>query len=373
MRDRITLVTCGPTEHGICRFGRDLAETAQQQDFTGTVLHHNDPHLLAAVVDRVPGDTRLLHLQANDWLFTDRTHRAEEAVLDLAALLRIRRIVLSLTLHDLPQQAVSRELFLRRARSYAAMAGAAVGVVVSSEHERLLLEEAAAILGSVDGPAVVGQRMPPVEVIPLPVRTGPRNGPDDRPGHRREARAAGPVHASAPVMGVLGFIYPGKGHREVLEELASTRTPVALVAIGRPSDGHAAMLPDLIDLGRRLGIEFTSTGFVPDGALAAHLRGVAVPIAPAPHVSASASVNSWIAAGRRPLVPASRYAQELCDRMPGAVRIYEPGELCAAVESALADPSLTYLPPGFRPHPDRTEAASRYLRWLRSIAASSTR
>lgn len=363
MSDRIALVTCGPAENGICRFGRDLARTAQEQGFTGSVVHQDDPHHLAAVVDRMPEDTRLLHLQANDWLFTGRADRAAEVIVDLAALLRARGARLSLTLHDIPTQAVPRELFLRRARIYAAMITAAVTVVVSSEHERLLIDEAATVLGSLGGPGAPAAGSPPVKVIPLPI--------PHRAGDRRDGLPTASGQSSVPVLGVLGFIYPGKGHREILEELAAMNYPVTVVAIGRPSDGHAAMLPDLIDLGRRLRIAFNCTGFVPDSSLAAHLRSVTVPIAPAPQVSASASINSWIAAGRRPLVPAGRYAQELNDRMPGAVRIYRPGELCAGVESALAEPLLTYLPPGFRPYPDREEAASRYLRWLRSMEALS--
>jgi hypothetical protein len=361
VNDHIALLTCGPAEHGIARFGRELAGAACDQGFTGPVLHESDPHRLIEVVRRLPTGVRLVHLQANDWLFTDAVHRADEAMRSLAAALRTRGARLSLTLHDLPHQAVSRELFLRRAHTYAAMMAQAVSVVVSSDHERMLIEEAAAALRQIDGAGARPRRPSVVTVIPLPI-------------HRNDAIRERPtpmIGSSTPTVGILGYLYPGKGHRDVLEELSGLSTVVTVVALGRPSDGHEAMLGELLDLGHCLGVEFRCTGFVPDGELTAQLRDVSVAVAPAPQVSASGSINTWIAAGRRPLVRASRYACELDGRMPGAIAIYQPGDLRARVESALASPSTTHLPPGFRPCPDRREVAVRYLRWLRSTAAGS--
>ncbi len=360
MTDPIALVTCGPHEHGISRFGRELAETAEQNGFTGPVLHQRDPHRLAEVVARLPSNVRLVHLQVNDWLFTDSVHRADESIASFAALLRAHDVGLSLTLHDLPHGAVSRDLFLRRAGTYLSMMAAAVMVIVSSEHERLLIAEAAVALAKCDGATASGEETAAVHVIPLPVQERARCPVEIQPGR------SGP--ATPPDVVILGFLYPGKGHREVLHALAGMVPAISVSAIGRPSAGHEDLLPELVDLGFQLGVGFHCTGFVPDAELTAQLDRVSVPIAPAEHVSASASINTWIAAGRRPLLPASRYTQELQDRMPGSVRVYQPGQLRMSVESALHDPALTHLPVDFRAHPGRREVASRYLQLLRSTA-----
>ena len=168
---------------------------------------------------------------------------------------------------------------------------------------------------------------------------------------------------------MLGYLFPGKGHRDVLEELAGLSTPVTVVAIGRPSPGQEYLLDDLTALADRLGVGFRCTGYVPDADLPAELRRVTVPLAAHTRVSASGSINSWIAAGRRPLVAAGRYATELDARLPGALRIYQPGELRQAVETSIAEPDLTVLRPGLTVGPSTAEVARRYQGWLRTIAA----
>ena len=95
-----------------------------------------------------------------------------------------------------------------------------------------------------------------------------------------------------------------------------------------------------------------------------------VPLAPHTHISASGSINSWIAAGRRPLVPAGRYVAELDRRMPGAVWIYQPGELLTCIKSAVAHPERTMLPNDFPVGPTTELVAGRYLDWVREQASS---
>lgn len=358
MSDQIALVTCGPVEHGISRFGRSLAAAAREEGFTGPVVHEDRPLQLISVLDRLSAKVRLVHLQTNDWLFTDATHRAEDSIRPFARELAERGAALSLTLHDLPHRAVSPELYRRRAATYAALATEAVAVIVCSRHERLLLEEAAAATRAAFDQSPT--KMPLVEVIPLPVPEMPSvNTHDPTPTS---------CASTGPTVGILGYVYPGKGHQEVLEELAGL-ADLTVLAIGEPSDGHRAMLPELEALGLARGTGFLTTGFIPDEHLTAHLRSVTVPVAPAEQISASASINSWIAAGRRPLVMAGRYTQELQDRMPGAVTLYRKGELRAKVVGALSDPASTWLPPAFRSSPTSGEVASRYLRLLRSAAA----
>ena len=129
-----------------------------------------------------------------------------------------------------------------------------------------------------------------------------------------------------------------------------------LTALGRPSDGHADLVGQLSALG-----PLTVTGFVPDGELAARLRAASVPLAPHRAVSASGSIGSWLAAGRRPLVPDVPYTREFAERCPGALVLYD--ELAPALAAALADQASTWLPPGTPTGADLVATVAAYRRF----------
>jgi hypothetical protein len=105
------------------------------------------------------------------------------------------------------------------------------------------------------------------------------------------------------------------------------------------------------------------TGFVPEDDLIARCRAVAVPVVAHRHFSASGSLATWIAAGRRPLVADGRYPREMAALRPGTVHLVAPDRLSEAIGRALADPASTWLAADAvtRPHLDDTAAA--YLRW----------
>jgi hypothetical protein len=230
---------------------------------------------------------------------------------------------------------------------------------VSSGHERALLLDALAGGAGMDHRAAApGAEATDVDVIPLPI-----DGAE--PAARRRSRTD-PV----PTIGIFGYLYPGKGHREVLEELSGMRPTVTVVAIGRPSERHEDLLPELLSIAERGGIGFRCTGYVAETQVVTQLRDVRIPLAPHTHVSASGSINSWIAAGRRPLVPAGRYVDELDRRLPGSVCVYQPGDLRWAVERAIANPETTWLPAGFSAGPTTMQVASNYLEWLRRRASA---
>ncbi|SDP38881.1 hypothetical protein SAMN04515671_4000 [Nakamurella panacisegetis] len=355
MEDPVAFVSCGPSENGIVRFGRDLVHAARSVGFGGVARHEPDPLRLDELVGHLPPGITWVHLQINDWLLRDGRTAPEERLASFAAAVRAAGAGLSLTLHDLPHPAVGPELFRRRALTYARMCAEAVAVVVSSEHERRLLADALAVAAEV-GVVTPGR---PTTVIRLPV-------PSPVAGH--DAPSA--PECSAGSVGILGFVYPGKGHDDVLAELgdrAGPAPPLTVVAIGRPSPGHEDMPAELAARAARLGLGFRCTGYVPDEQLAGYLRAVAVPVAPAARMSASASINSWIAAGRRPLVRDNRYSREFEAANPGAIRRYARGGLGTAVEQARARPASTWLPETFRGEPDAAAAAAQYLRFVRDL------
>ena len=86
-------------------------------------------------------------------------------------------------------------------------------------------------------------------------------------------------------------------------------------------------------------------------ALAAAIRRVDVPVVPATAPSASASLATWIAHGRRPLTADSAYADELVAASPELVTSYPPHDarLLAAAISAGAGRSVLDRPVGADP------------------------
>ncbi|MEO7746382.1 MAG: hypothetical protein ABIV05_09175, partial [Actinomycetota bacterium] len=185
-------------------------------------------------------------------------------------------------------------------------------------------------------------------VVPLPIDAEPP--------------ASGDRPARTPDVGLLGFVYPGKGHLEVLEALDTLPPDVGVLVLGRASDGHEDLLDELADRAREVGRRWCVTGYLPDAELAHRLRAVAVPVAAHRHLSASGSIGTWLAAGRRPLVPRGRYVDELARRLPGALTVYD--DLPAALRRAVADPASTWLAPGTPIGPSTAEVARRYAEVL---------
>ena len=315
----------GPATHGVTRLALQLAAGESTTRVDRPLVPADVGWLLAAL------PSSGTHAHVTDRLFGAGPAEAADVVTALAA------TPLSVTLHDLPQESDGADSMRRRAACYAAVARVARRVVVSSEHERLLLEECFALTGArADDPDVA--------VVPLPV---------DRAGDHPVGAAATP-----PDVGVLGFVYPGKGHAEVLAALTDLDPDVGLLVLGAPSPGHQDVVDALVGSARALGRRLVVTGYLPDAELAHRLTSVAVPVAAHRHVSASGSINSWLCAGRRPLVSRSRYTVELAGRLPGALTLYD--DLPVALRRALAEPSSTWLVPGTPLGPGVAEVAGRY-------------
>ncbi|MTD14608.1 hypothetical protein GIS00_11710 [Nakamurella sp. YIM 132087] len=321
----------GEPEHAISALARTIGAAAG-----GPVAGTMDPHRLRAVVASLDPDVRTAHLHTNDWLFRRSGADAPAVVEAVAGDLHTRGRQLTLTLHDLPHPGAHQ--YEERAADYARMAAAAAAVVVSSDHEKTLLTRAAPQLRT------------PVHVVPLPVDVEPTGEP---------------VASEPAEIGVLGFLFPGKGHAELIDEVAGSGWRI--LALGRPSDGQEYLADALRERADGRGVSFRITGWIPEADLVRRLRAVRVPVAPHTEVSASGSINSWIAAGRRPLVAAGPYTRELERRVPGAVRLYEPGTLVTEVRAALAQPDTTWWGPDVAPGPATAEVAARYRSLLQDL------
>lgn len=324
----------GGSRHGVTRFGTDLAAAVAA---LGAAAVH-DARCTAGVPAPDVGRDTITHLQFTDNVWGSDATAAAQAFAKTVAPLRGPVVV---TLHDLPDPADDAARWARRARAYGVVARAADQVVVCSQHEAQRLRLAA-------------RGSDPV-VIPNPL-------PGLTPGGDAPAGPARPDGRACATVGVLGWIFPGKGHGEVLQGLAG-RGHLHVVALGAVAPGHQTQRQALTRRARAAGLAFSTTGWLDEDRQLQLVRAVDVPVAPHPRPSASGSMLAWIAAGRRPLVRRSPYAEELAARAPGAVVLYDRGALGGAVDAALDTPRTTWAEVG-APHHDElapATAASRHL------------
>jgi glycosyltransferase involved in cell wall biosynthesis len=171
---------------------------------------------------------------------------------------------------------------------------------------------------------------------------------------------------------VLGFLYPGKGLEHVIDaagRVVARGRDVEVVNVGGVSTGHEGLVEELALRARLAGTRFSVTGYVPERDLVDVLRDVDVPVAAHLHVSASGSINTWIALGRRPIVLAGAYTRELAARMPGAVTIADDvAALGPAIERAVESPDSTWLGDDVQVGPSWSESAAAHEAVLRSIS-----
>ncbi len=312
----------GDPHHGVARYAAEIAEA------TGCAVWRDLDRAQAA-------KPRRLHLHFSDRLWVADPAAAARRVAALA-----RRHPLTVTLHDLPQPSDGPDSQRRRADCYRQVIAAARGVVCNSHWE-------SGLVAALPATRVAARSA----VIPLPV---------DR------AAADGPLPCRREI-GLIGFVYPGKGHAQAIDAAAALATagepPIAVVALGGVSAGHATTAEQLSAHARRRGVPFSITGYLTDEALLGRVRQALVPVAAHRHLSASGSIGSWLAAGRRPLVADSSYAREIDQLRPGTIRRYPPDQLAAAITGALADPPSTWLAPDTELAPGRTEVGAAYLDW----------
>ena len=317
-----THLLLGPPRHGVRVVARQLAET----------VHAPRTESWADSAGRSS-----VHLHLNETLI-----RHDDGLAALARLAERTRV--TVTLHDLPQ-ASDGPAFERRCVTYRRVLRLVHGWAVSSEHERELVHE---------------HLQPPGEglVAPLPVI-------------RPAAARGGPLVEDltrAPTAAVLGFVYPDKGHRELIAaaaELGPDHAPHVL-ALGTPAPGHDELVGVLATQAREAGVRFTVTGYLDEATKAALLARVSVAVCGHRNVSASGSTNEWLAAGRRPLLREGRYAREMAALRPGTVALYDDAGLPAALADALEHPASTRLAHGTDTRPHLADTAAAYLAWWRS-------
>lgn len=335
------LLLTGPPRHGVVRYGRDIAEHVARLAPEVVVVEVPVPE---ALVEAAAGHSRV-HLHVTDRVLGRGPEAAADLVERVAAVTHV-----TVTLHDVPQPSDGVVNLPRRVAGYARVAAAAGGVVVNSAHEAALLAE--------HGVVPAGRS---VHVVPL--GSSPRS---------TDASPAGSSGRSLVAL-VAGYVYPGKGHDDVVRAVAVAADrlraagedldEVAVVAVGGPSAGHEADVDRLRAEATALGVELRVAGSLPDDAFRAGLRAPGTPVAAHQHLSASRTLLDWGEEGRRPLVVDSRYVREMAALRPGTLTLYDPAALADALEQAWHDPASTTLPAGTELAPTLRDAAAAYLTW----------
>lgn len=317
----------GDPRHGVTRYAQQLA------DALGADV--GQPEGGAGAGAAAHPDRRHLH-------FTDRLFGPDPDAAAAAVELLASGGPFSVTLHDVPQPSDGDEGLRLRSDAYRRVIDAAAGVVVNSEHELRLLRRHTS-------------RAARAAVIPLPVDPHP---------------AADTVRVADPTVGVLGFVYPGKGHDRVIRAVAALGGSAGVEVLGRASAGHEGDLSALATLAGSLGVGFTVTGYLSDDELLARSRQTTVPVIAHEHVSASGSLASWLSAGRRPVVVSSPYMEEMAELHGGSLTLTTADELPAAIAAALEDPSSTWLDDAARGRlgPDTGRVAALYREFWRGVA-----
>ncbi|KIQ18315.1 glycosyltransferase [Rhodococcus sp. MEB064] len=320
----VTNLVVGPDRHGVVQFALRIREGVSAAGLDTALVR-----VETAEQDTQLPDADVVHLHVTDRLFGSPAGKAADVVENVAARVHAAGAAFVVTLHDLPQPSDGRSA-QARIDCYSRVLGCCDTAIVSSEHERALLAAAGIAAAA------------PVAVIPLPVATGTgvRSVSDD------------------VSVGVLGFLYPGKGHAEVLDAVPAG---ARMVALGTPSPGHDDLVTDLEKAAADRGIGLQVTGYIDDVDLPDVLSRVTVPVAHHRHMSASGSINTWIEHGRRPLVVAGPYTREFARRSPGTVTVYDEDDLAGALQRASLDPSSTWIEDGVVAHPTLLEVGAAHV------------
>ncbi|QPK82876.1 glycosyltransferase family 1 protein [Corynebacterium qintianiae] len=264
----------GPDGHGVTDYALQLAKTL---GVVGTDVVREETFSDTALPDGP------IHVTFTDHIFGASPSEAVDALLA-----RVGERPLSVSFHDIPQREEGAERYQRRADAYRRLAGAAALATVNSEHEAAFFDDTATVIR-----------------LPVP-------------------RVDSSFNPEPGTVGILGFLYPGKGHEDLIAALRGTG--YRLRFLGSVSAGHEKWA-------RGLEKDAEITGWLSDGQLAREIGRTAVPVCAHRHFSASGSLMTWLGAGRNVLASDSPYTREIDAWLPGRITLVSDGDWCRAVDN----------------------------------------
>jgi glycosyltransferase involved in cell wall biosynthesis len=158
---------------------------------------------------------------------------------------------------------------------------------------------------------------PNVHVIPMFVEPRSLNHTRD------EARAALGLTGKR-VVTLLGFVHGRKGHRLLIEALTYLPRDFMVVFAGGAVKPDSTVISDLLTLAeaRDVGQRLRVTGYLSEDRLNQYLAATDLAVCPFKDVSASASLSTWLSAGRRILASDLPLISEYNAMEPGAIRTF---------------------------------------------------
>lgn len=260
----------GPDGHGVTEYALRLARA------TGADVIREE-----AFTDRELPD-EAIHVAFTDHLFGAGPADAADKLLS-----RVGQRPLSVSFHDVPQPEEGNDRYAKRAVAYRRLHEQATISATNSDHEARFFGTARVIR------------------LPIPAIDAPYN---PEPG----------------TVGVLGFIYPGKGHEELIRALEGSGRRLRF--LGSVSPGHETWA-------RELAAHAEITGWLTEAELAQEMGRIEVPVCAHRHFSASGSLMTWLGAGRNVLATDSDYTREIDAWLPGRITRVAGGAWRNAVEA----------------------------------------
>lgn len=334
-------------EHGVTRYGRLLAEQMTRSadtivqsvsvSLTGGDIAADRANLQAAAVQL--NATDLVHIQYSKYLWADQ--RGNWGADRLMAFLDGLDKPLVVTLHDVDAnlygpgqlwrgllQEWQKQRRFSKGRSLALRStwlGWRKNTFADSQTLQTLIRRSVRSLVCHQAEADRLRHLPgrgKLQVMPHFIEDRPIDGCPI-------GECQGQLGLSGPVITLQGYLYPGKGHRLLLEACApilKENPETTLLFAGGPSAGSDPLQAALEVRARELGIadRLLITGYLDEATLIQYLQATDVAVCPFEKLSASGSIATWIALGKQPLTSDLPQIRELNGMVAGAIETFAP-------------------------------------------------
>jgi glycosyltransferase involved in cell wall biosynthesis len=352
-RPRLTIgyLHVGPSEHGVCRYGRLLASEAKKREDASILEYHvtlggearRDRRLLAEAA-RAFSAAQVVHVQVSVW-GEGTWGRGWAGVRRLQLFRRLCGRPLVVTLHDAN---VFAALGIKRvSRCLARYVVERLHGRNVSELEPFMLAHWVLRFADRVFPLLKSEMQYLEHLHP---RARLHRIPHFMEG--RPPRIAEPRSSNAEKRIVLpGFIFKSKGHRLMVEAMPEL-PGIKVVFVGGPSlDGGGREQSDrLLQAARDRGVadRLSITGFLPEEEYQRHLSEADLAVCPFDRAkAASGSIPALIAAGCPILASDVPMIAEYNELVPGVIPTFTPytaRALAGAVRAMLAKPRSSWLP-----------------------------
>ncbi|MBD2594942.1 glycosyltransferase family 4 protein [Nostoc spongiaeforme FACHB-130] len=319
---KIGYLHIGSEQHGIHRYSKFIASEARQRGFTvieanvvlTESLHHNREILVEAANKLSSAD--IVHVQHNTFLWGERSQ-----LKNFRVFVQNCSSPLVVTLHDiyLPKIPLHWKTLLSyiksqynsNSRFIRWMFAKVQKVLVCTEQERQRLH------------TVVG-----INTLNASKITLIRHFVEERLITANSAIARKKLNLEGfQTITLLGWIFPRKGHRLVVEAIPYLSTNIKVIFAGQPSERCDWFLEELLTLAQTLGVKdrLIVTGYLSEEELEQYLVATDLAICPFQKSSASGSLSTWLSIAHPKILSFDLpLIDEYNNIEPGAIKTFSP-------------------------------------------------